>query len=156
MDTIPSPIPIKPLTERAVGGNNWSTRLRQTRVWQVVRHSILLLIPVGIGIAWSVYPVLTGYLAAEEFHKSPLALQIRQNQWSETMERKVQKFFLDRGLYIPMEDIVINKENHISDKSPFFQMRKACGQGKLYVWIPLRIRVPLFGEKVVEWCFKQS
>ena len=125
------------------------------RFWHIIGQSLLWILPIGVGICWSIYPAITGYLAAEEFKKSPVALQIKQNQWGDAVERKVQKFFLDHNIYIPMEDIIINRENHISEKSPLFQMRKSCGQGKLYVWIPLRVRIPLFGEKVIEWCLKQ-
>ena len=125
------------------------------QVLQLVKQLLLLFIPLGIGISWSVYPALLGILAAEDFKKSPIAGQIRQNQLNDAIERKVQKFFLDHDIYIPMEDIIINKENRLSDNTPLFQMRKFCGQGKLYVWIPLRVRIPLFGEKVIEWCLKQ-
>ena len=33
-------------------------------------------------------------------------------------------------------------------------MQKACGRGRLYVWIPLKWRIPVLGEKVLEWCWK--
>ena len=32
-------------------------------------------------------------------------------------------------------------------------MQKACGKGKLYIWVPLKFRLPMRGEKVVEWCW---
>jgi hypothetical protein len=74
------------------------------------------------------------------------------------IKRATQKGFRDKGLYIPLEDIMVASSKITSDGSglhdPSLFMQKACGQGKLFAWIPFKLNLPTLGEKAFEWCWK--
>jgi len=71
-----------------------------------------------------------------------------------TIRRKIQKHFLGMKTYIPMEDILIPQDSVKTDDRLKKLMRKACGKGTIYIWIPLKFRWPLSGDKVMDWCWK--
>lgn len=64
-----------------------------------------------------------------------------------TAQQKIHQYFLSRQIYIPQEDISLH-----SDEPMLFAVRNSCSRGKIYVWIPVKVRLPMFGEKVIEWC----
>lgn len=66
--------------------------------------------------------------------------------------RRIQKRFLRQDVYIPLEDITLVTADGVGESDYLFDMRKICGQGRIFVWVPLRFRLPLTGEKVREWC----
>lgn len=66
-------------------------------------------------------------------------------------KRLIQKHFLRYGVYIPIDDVIFaNKGPNESLHVQFLQA--TCGQASLYIWVPLKFRLPLAGEKVSEWC----
>ncbi len=69
-------------------------------------------------------------------------------------KRGIQKHLLRFATYVPMEDIIVSEPRDVAGGELSLLMQKACGRGKLYVWIPLRIRMPVIGERVHEWCWK--
>lgn len=74
--------------------------------------------------------------------------------------REEQRYFLDFGIYIPMEDIMYVDELAGGAKSYAEVLEGACGGLKsdrgLAIWLPLKIKVPLIGERVKEWCWKPN
>jgi hypothetical protein len=65
--------------------------------------------------------------------------------------RTIQRFFLKIGIYIPIDDITTQSEQ--DEGTALLELNeRACGSGIAYVWIPLRFQLPIFGEKVLEWC----
>ena len=70
-------------------------------------------------------------------------------------QRKIQKHFLSYGVYIPIDDIVVNMGLNKLDN--YNQLHEStCGTAKIYIWLPIKIRFPIIGEKVWEWCLKQG
>lgn len=67
------------------------------------------------------------------------------------VQRKVQKHYLDYGIYIPLDDIILNQDEN-SAITQLSLLEQVCGEGTLYIWVPIRIRIPVLGEKVLEWC----
>jgi len=66
-------------------------------------------------------------------------------------KRLVQQHFLKFGIYIPIDDVIVNDRNLVDE--PYRSMlEKSCGSGRLFVWVPIKFRLPLIGEKIVEWC----
>lgn len=114
---------------------------------------IALLIMVG----WSLMPVGQAVLAT--LSVKPLSKKIVE-QGAENMrlemQRGLQKHYLNYGVYIPLEDIMFTE--HVvksnSDLGPV--VRSVCGNAALVVWIPLLIRLPLVGERSIEWCWKPA
>ena len=72
-----------------------------------------------------------------------------------SLERQIQRHFLAYNIYIPIEDIVtLPSTNGSQNEVASLIMQKACGRGRLFVWIPFKFRLPVTGEKVIEWCWK--
>jgi hypothetical protein len=75
-----------------------------------------------------------------------------------SLRRKEQRYFLDHGLYIPLEDIIVGNGLNQMDKQSFASLAKSCRGLKrdrdIAIWLPLKVRVPFFGERVQEWCWK--
>ena len=127
---------------------------------------IALIAPLIAAVVWSGLPAARAYYAARAFDFPTMA----EHDWDDgaktvELRRHLQKHFLNHNVYIPMEDIVVANPNETdqghagNERNPAnvaMLMQKACGKGRLYVWIPLKIRVPISGEKVIEWCWKPS
>jgi hypothetical protein len=65
------------------------------------------------------------------------------------IKRTIQSHYLSYGVYIPLDDIVLNAQ----EKQPLRDLlESACKPGRATVWVPLKFHVPLAGEKVFEWC----
>ena len=58
---------------------------------------------------------------------------------SHKFRRQIQKHYMQYGLYIPLEDIIAVNLLDNSQARLNFLMRNACGQAKLYVWVPLKL-----------------
>lgn len=72
------------------------------------------------------------------------------------VRRRIQKHYLQYDIYMPLEDIIVPADPAAtSDKNRLtFLMRNVCGSAKIYVWVPIKIRVPGLGNMIWEWCWK--
>lgn len=120
----------------------YGRKQRPARPW-------IFLIPVLACIAWSSMPAIKALGAAFALKWDDSSLSM--DKPLET-RRRIQKRFLKQDVYIPLEDITLADGNGAADGDYLFVMRKNCGQGRIFVWVPLRFRLPLTGEKVREWC----
>lgn len=115
---------------------------------------LMLFLPMLGALGWSVYPSATALVAAATFPS------VDEEMWSSEggsfdVQRSIQKHFLGYRLYLPLEDIFVAQPKGNSDLKRFtLLMRKACGYGRVYVWLPLKLRLPFIGDKVFEWCWK--
>ncbi len=117
-------------------------------------YAVALIAPTIGAATWSSLPALTAAWAMLSF-KAP---EMSKEDWldpARTLElrREIQKHFLGHTVYIPLEDIIAPPAGDNHDDLALL-MQKACGRGRLYIWIPLRFKVPLTGEKVIEWCWR--
>lgn len=75
-----------------------------------------------------------------------------------SIRRKEQRYFLDHGIYIPLEDIIVGDGLNQLDKPSFASLAKACRGLKrgrdIAIWLPIKMKVPFLGERVQEWCWK--
>lgn len=112
--------------------------------------------PTLFAVAWTCLPAARAAWAT--LSMSPVALSAAD--WTDPRRlldarRTVQRHFLAHAVYIPMEDIVAPVQGEEqAPGSVSLLMQKACGPGKLYVWIPFKFYLPVTGEKVIEWCWK--
>lgn len=67
---------------------------------------------------------------------------------------KIQRHFLRYGVYVPFSDIISKSSHDDLEKALFSQHAEFCGPSRIYIWLPLKVRFPIFGYKVFEWCFK--
>lgn len=119
--------------------------------------SLVCMSPVLLTVAWTTLPSFKSAIGIAKFGQ----IIFKQNDLSSdeavtSLKRQIQGHFLDYSVYIPIEDIVLlaNEENKNTRLETL--MTKACGNGSLFVWVPFKIILPFYGDKVVEWCWKPN
>ena len=89
---------------------------------------------------------IAGWLSTNhQLLKTLKALYIPQSSPSNFDPPALHQWFLQQGVYVPQEDIRTPGAND-------FAMKNSCHGGNIQIWVPIHLRFPLFGEKVVEWC----
>ena len=73
-------------------------------------------------------------------------------------KRDEQRYFLEYGVYIPLEDMMFVQQLTEGGERYGNALIKSCsglrpGSG-FAIWLPLKTRWPLLGERVLEWCWK--
>jgi hypothetical protein len=117
--------------------------------------AIALVAPTVAAALYSTWPAATAGLATLTY----AAPTLKDAEWDDgekvlSMRREAQRHFLRHGIYIPMEDIVAPMPHDLAAGPLALVMQKACGRGRLYIWIPFKFRLPVAGERVIEWCWK--
>jgi hypothetical protein len=111
-------------------------------------------------ILWSVQDSLIVVWAAARHPRIPkIALDLADSARTD-FKREEQKYFLSYGLYIPLEDMMYGDQLSQGAVRYAQALRKSCSgmraDAGFAIWLPLRTRWPLFGERVMEWCWKPS
>jgi hypothetical protein len=103
--------------------------------------------------AYSCGESLRAFYAAETLPDLGLSAQYPGNEGEVfALQRKIQQHFMQHDVYIPLQDVVVEMPE--SDERLTFLMRKACGQAKLYIWLPFAVKLPLKGKMLSSWCWK--
>jgi hypothetical protein len=68
--------------------------------------------------------------------------------------RHLQRYLSDHNAYVPLEDIGWEDEGLVRESASGWAMQRHCDRARLHAWVPLRFKIPIIGEKVVEWCWK--
>lgn len=117
--------------------------------------SLFCLAPIVATIIWTVFPSLSAAVAIAKLSREPVQLSDPAGvEETLAIKRQIQRHFLDYSVYIPTEDIVIFQDGESKNTRLETLMTKACGRGSLFVWVPFKIALPFYGEKVFEWCWK--
>ena len=120
------------------------------------RNYLLLLLPSLGAASWSLYPAvmaLAGMLSLRLPQYDPVAIET--HEITEEIGRTLQTHFLGFDIYIPLEDIWVDNTSKGGEAERLsLLMRKTCGHGSLYVWIPFSFRLPFVGNRTLEWCWK--
>ena len=116
---------------------------------------LLQLLPLLAAMCWSCYPA---FFTVWAIATAP-DLTLGQMEWQDqnqtlALRRKLQRHFLAHSVYLPLEDITMAPGPNAASDDPSLLMQNACGQGRLLVWLPFKVTVPIAGEKVIEWCWK--
>lgn len=119
---------------------------------------VLLVAPVTLAALWTCHPAALAAWAI--YTLEPVKLS--PSDWEDPtrlleLRRQVQRHFLSHSVYIPMEDIITSSPTDGAPGSATpasLLMQKACGRGRLFIWIPFKFQLPVNGEKVIEWCWK--
>lgn len=69
------------------------------------------------------------------------------------IRRSLQRCLSDKQIYVPLEDIRWNDNGLLISFDSSWTMQVQCDRARLQVWVPLRFKLPVIGEKVVEWCW---
>jgi len=102
---------------------------------------------------WTIWPSLHTLWLVRRFEHSVLYQKVSQHQFStKKLKEKIHLFFLERGQYIPLEDIIFQKDKTLL-KHAYQNLSRVCHEGGLFIWIPLFIQFPFFTPLVSEHCF---
>ena len=107
---------------------------------------------------WATHESLKVFWATSRHHQvSKASLDLVEPAWTE-FKRSEQKYFLEYGIYVPLEDIMYVEQLPGRGVRYADALQRACsglqvGSG-LAIWLPLRIKWPFIGERVIEWCWK--
>jgi hypothetical protein len=111
----------------------------------------------GFAVIWSAKPTIKSATAMMTLDLKALSGRLAEGDLSPfALRQRVQMHFLDNGIYLPLEDITLSDQAEDQNNRTIFLMRNACGEGKLFIWVPFRIRLPLFGNSVWEYCWTPS
>jgi hypothetical protein len=104
---------------------------------------------------WSSYSAIKVRWAAFQLSFAPIEAQALESfEVRQEIRQKTQSHFLSYDVYIPQEDIiVVSKQDYDHNGELVRMMFQACGQGTVYVWIPLIFKLPYFGHIVLERCW---
>ena len=104
-------------------------------------NRIILTFSLSLCIFWSTAPGLKTAIASA-------AYLLNNDETPESFltplstQRKIQKHFLSYGVYIPIDDIVVNMGLNKLDN--YNQLHEStCGTAKIYIWLPIKIRFPI-------------
>lgn len=114
--------------------------------------ALLSLLPTIAVLIWTLRPPLQAITAAYMITPVTMSNQPMDEVTWVDFRRGLQKHFSGYGLYIPMEDIIVSDPNLVGQELTQF-MQKACGDGTLYVWVPLKMRLPIYGTMIWDWCW---
>ncbi len=114
-----------------------------------------------IAVLWSAHPAILASIAyltlpkiANQFGEDPAS----SDQEKFLLSRKLQLHFLKYRIYIPLEDISFSNPNqdHALSKGLSNTPEKSisCDFTKHLIWVPFRFKVPVIGERVLQWCLK--
>lgn len=67
------------------------------------------------------------------------------------LKKNIHKYFLNKRLYIPLEDIIIKTLYMDSDLQ--IMLEKTCGSKLIYIRIPFYIKIPFWGNWIIEKCY---
>lgn len=102
----------------------------------------------------TIKPSIYALLASQNLDIPMIVGEGKRNNFK-VQRQKIQSHYLQYGIYIPFDDIILTREEKISPRY-LRMLRKSCGRGHIFIWVPFRIKVPLTGEKVFEWCLTQN
>lgn len=116
------------------------------------------LISLVILLCWSTSQSMVVFWATTRHPKiAKSTMHSEEADWIE-YKRSEQKFFQSYGLYLPLEDIMFIAQLPSGGTRYADALRRTCsgviaGSG-IAIWLPLKIKLPLVGERVFEWCWK--
>lgn len=126
------------------------------------KQKALIIVPWFVAIVlaflWSLSDSIKVMIAASRHpHLGKDSLNLVEPARTE-FKRHEQKYFLEYGIYVPLEDIMYTEQLPSSGERYAESLRLTCAdlssKNGLAVWLPLRIKLPLMGERVFEWCWK--
>jgi hypothetical protein len=101
-------------------------------------------------VVWTSYPSIQTYLTVLEIRKQDFVGNASHEPTY--VRRKIQQFFLKSGTRITMDDIIYARSLDVEDDDGLMLLQKACGKSNIYVWVPFRFRLPLYGDKIIQSC----
>lgn len=128
---------------------------RKSRIdFSVFFVTLICLAPIAATLVWTFFPSIRSATAVAKFQSAGQTYRLQDEESVLAVKRQIQRHFLDYSVYIPTEDIVVLLDVEAKNTRLESLMTKACGKGTFFVWVPFKIALPFYGEKVIEWCWK--
>jgi hypothetical protein len=116
-------------------------------------------------VAWSISQTVVVMWATSRHPKVAPSSELLQEPALTNFKRSEQLFFQDYGLYIPLEDIMVVEQLSLSGNRFADVLKRSCSNvnssnghsiwsSGIAIWLPLKFKLPLLGERIVEWCWK--
>lgn len=120
--------------------------------WKLVRYTLtaaLVAAAVTLTAHQAIRATVASYALKQSLDASAVGTDVT------IIRQKIQAHYLRYGVYLPFDDIIITQEPDISEEYVRL-LKKNCGKGNIFIWVPIVLKVPLTGEKVTEWCLTMS
>ena len=116
-----------------------------------------MIIVLTIGFLWSFLPCISSFVAYATLEplteNSPKTFEEKEDL---SQARHIQLHFLKFRIYIPLEDIKFESngqdQSQLGELKPTKGISKWCNHDKNVVWVPIKYKVPIIGERVLQWC----
>lgn len=116
-------------------------------------------------VAWSVSQTVVVMWATAHHPKVAPRSELLHEPALTNFKRSEQIFFQDYGLYIPLDDIMLVEQLSLSGNRFADALKRSCSNvnpsnghsiwsSGIAIWLPLKFKLPLLGERIVEWCWK--
>jgi hypothetical protein len=117
---------------------------------------IILILPTLGAAFWSVQPNVRAMMAVRALNPPRLTDNAANDPEAALQyKRDIQRVFSGSGIHVPLEDIELGKTADNGTSRIQGLNSKACGGGAdLYVWLPIRFRLPVVGERVIDRCWR--
>jgi hypothetical protein len=103
-------------------------------------------------LLWSCSPAIRAVIGLVSV-RSEMKAALRTSEFNVLeIRRNIQMRFLKFDVYIPLDDIIFLGDNQDLDRTLEQVMKTNCGKDGFSVWLPIKLRFPFAGEKVIEWC----
>ena len=107
-------------------------------------------------LLWSCLPAINALVGLVTV-RSEMKVVLRPSELNVLeIRRSIQMRFLKFDVYIPLDDIIYLGDSQDLDRTLEQVMKTNCGKEGFSVWLPIRLRFPFAGEKVIEWCSQVS
>ncbi len=117
-------------------------------------YGILITVPLIGAATWSLESVIRTFHAILVCPIGKLVDLKKVEHFNQLdLRRSLQRYLSDHDVYIPIEDIRWQDDDTLASFDSGWTMQIRCDRARLHVWVPLRFKLPIIGEKVVEWCW---
>ncbi len=134
-------------TSKKINLKNSSIKFSRKLNW------LLIFLPILIAVAWSIWPSAKVFLAVRSFDASDVRNLSENAEKSADLKRNIQRYLLSWDIYVATDDMASSTELRTNQAVSWEDVKKLCGDGDFFVWLPLKIRVPIAGALEREWCW---
>ncbi len=115
----------------------------------------LMIVPILGATLWTIQPSFATLLAVRTFQPAPLSTADANDPEALLQyKRDIQRHFAGSSIHVPLEDIAVRQTAYDSLSRIQALNSKACGgKADLFLWLPLRFRLPVVGEIVFDRCW---
>jgi hypothetical protein len=123
-----------------------------------IRLIIAMIAALLMMLMWSMQDTIVILWAASRHPKIPKEALVYVEPARTEFKRQEQKYFLGYGIYVPLEDMMYIEQLSNAKARYAEALAKSCSglrsDSGFAIWLPLKSKWPLMGERVMEWCWR--